>query len=68
MFAKLRAALMNEDGAVTVDWIVLTGGAAALAIIMMSTMNGETTDIAGEIESVLLDVNVAAIGTVGYSQ
>ncbi|MCL4676810.1 MAG: hypothetical protein KJZ59_12550 [Pararhodobacter sp.] len=68
MLAKLRAALIKEDGAVTVDWVVLTGGAAALAIAMMSTMNGETSDIAAEIESVLVDVDVATLGPVGYSQ
>jgi len=68
MLAKIRLALMSDDGAVTVDWVVLTGAMAAMAVIMMATMNGEASDVATEIETVLSDVEVATIGGIGYEQ
>ena len=68
MRSAIRQALTDESGAVTVDWVVLTGAMAAMAVIMISTMNGETTSVANEIETVLTDVDVTQISDIGYSQ
>ena len=68
MCSAIRQALTDESGAVTVDWVVLTGAMAAMAVIMISTMNGETSSVANEIETVLTDVNVTQISDIGYSQ
>jgi Flp pilus assembly pilin Flp len=68
MRLAIRQALTDESGAVAVDWVVLTGAMAAMAVIMMSTMNGETTSVANEIEVVLTDVSVAPLSDIGYSQ
>lgn len=63
MFAKLRAAIFDDKGAVTIDWVVLTGASVALAIVMMSTLNGQVSDIATDIGHVLTDVEVATLYT-----
>tara|TARA_R110002073_G_scaffold65745_3_gene163996 strand:+ start:9249 stop:9455 length:207 start_codon:yes stop_codon:yes gene_type:complete len=68
MRSAIRQALTDESGAVTVDWVVLTGAMAAMAVIMISTMNGETSSVANEIETVLTDVDVTQISDIGYSQ
>ena len=68
MRSAIRQALTDESGAVTVDWVVLTGAMAAMAVIMISTMNGETTSVANKIETVLTDVDVTQISDIGYSQ
>ncbi len=68
MSARTLKFLLNEDGSTTVDWVILTGASAALAVIMMSTMNGDTTSIAQEIETTITDVEVVTIGSIGYSQ
>ena len=68
MFAKFRLALKSDDGAVTVDWVVLSGAMVAMAVIMMATMNGEASDVATEIGTVLSDVEVATIGGIGYDR
>ena len=41
----------DESGAVTVDWVVLTAAVVALAIGILTTINGATTDLASEIGS-----------------
>lgn len=68
MCSAILQALTDESGAVTVDWVVLTGAMAAMAVIMISTMNGETSSVANEIETVLTDVDVTQISDIGYSQ
>lgn len=36
----------DEDGAVTVDWVVLTAAIVGLAIAVLASVRGGTTDIA----------------------
>ena len=67
MFSAFYANLMKEDGAVTVDWVVLTGAAIALVFVMIASVNGSVSDVAEEIETVLSDVTVVEIGTLGTS-
>ncbi|GAB4274008.1 MAG: hypothetical protein Kow0013_28000 [Pararhodobacter sp.] len=49
------------------DWVVLAGACIGLTVAMLSTMNGSTTSVATEIETVLGDVQVTGIATLGYS-
>lgn len=37
--AHIKNFLKNEDGAVTVDWVVLTGGVVALAAVVGATIS-----------------------------
>ena len=47
--------LKNEDGAVTVDWVVLTAAIVGLGIAVMASVgnstNGLADKIAGELDS-----------------
>jgi Flp pilus assembly pilin Flp len=41
--------LLDDTGAVTVDWVVLTSGLAVLAIIAMTPIQAGITEMAGYI-------------------
>ncbi|MCB1397793.1 MAG: hypothetical protein H6898_09045 [Rhodobacter sp.] len=68
MFARVTSFLLDETGATTIDWVVLTGGCMALAIIMLSTMNGATSSVASEMETVLTSVEVADLSQSGDTE
>ncbi len=57
----------DEDGAVTVDWVVLTAAVVGLGIAAISTVRGGIDSMAGDISSSLDSGNVAAVGTLGTS-
>lgn len=57
--------LTHESGATTVDWVVLCAACIGLTLAMLSTMDGATSSVAAQIETVLTSVEVAAIGPVG---
>ena len=56
-FIKLFA--KDEDGAVTVDWVVLTGAIVGLGIAVLTTVSEGTTDLAEDIGDSLEDMTVA---------
>jgi len=39
----------DEDGAVTVDWVVLTAAIVGLGLAVMVSVRGGATDLAGDI-------------------
>ena len=41
----------DEDGAVTVDWVVLTAAIVGLGIAVLSSVSGGTTSLADKISS-----------------
>jgi len=43
----------DEDGAVTVDWVVLTAAIVGLGIAVMNQVGTATDDLAGKIEAEL---------------
>ncbi len=59
MFGKIRSYKRDEDGAVTVDWVVLTGAIAFIAIGVIFQIRTATTElgvaISEEIDSQLFD-------------
>ena len=55
----------DEDGAVTVDWVVLTAAVVGLGIAAIATVRGGVDSLAGDIDTSLTDGEVAAIGTLG---
>lgn len=50
----------NEDGAVTVDWVVLTAAIVALGFAVFGAVRNGATDLAGDIGTSLSGQTVAA--------
>ena len=48
--------LSDEDGAVTVDWVVLTALVVGLAVAAYAGIQGGSTDLALNIQSYLLSL------------
>ncbi len=49
----------DEDGAVTVDWVVLTAAVVGLAVAAYSAIEGQTTQLASDIAATLEAENVS---------
>ena len=49
----------DEDGAVTVDWVVLTAAIVGLGIAVLTSVSGGTTSLADKISSGLSAMTVA---------
>jgi hypothetical protein len=52
----------GEDGAVTVDWVVLTAAVIALFVLLFNIVATGASDLGTEIETELSDVEVIDIG------
>jgi Flp pilus assembly pilin Flp len=50
----------DEDGAVTVDWVVLTAAIVGLGIAVLSTVRTGATDLATDIGSNLTNTEVGS--------
>ena len=48
----------DEDGAVTVDWVVLTAAIVGLGIAVLTTVRQGATDLAADIGTELTDTQV----------
>jgi hypothetical protein len=46
--------LLSEDGAVTVDWVVLTAALVGLGLAVMAVVSGGTEDLSNDIDGQLL--------------
>ena len=51
LFKLAKNFCRDEDGAVTVDWVVLTAAIVGLGIAILTTVGGATSDYADEIGS-----------------
>ncbi|MEC7760781.1 MAG: hypothetical protein VX874_02560 [Pseudomonadota bacterium] len=56
---KFRA---EEDGAVTVDWVVLTAAIVGLGIAVLTSVSGGTTSLADTISSELGNMEIMEHG------
>ncbi|MEM1375572.1 MAG: hypothetical protein AAGF78_14455 [Pseudomonadota bacterium] len=56
-FNKFRR---DEDGAVTVDWVVLTAAIVGLGIAILATVSNGVGDLADAIDSELSTMTVAS--------
>ncbi len=58
-----------EDGAVTVDWVVLTAAIVGLAAVAYTQVGNGTDQLAGEIDSALgaVTVDVPDITAISFS-
>ncbi|EDQ03512.1 hypothetical protein DSM14862_03741 (plasmid) [Sulfitobacter indolifex] len=50
----------DEDGAVTVDWVVLTAAIVGLAVVAFGAIEGATSDMASDIASEITASNADA--------
>jgi len=50
--------LQNEDGAITVDFVVLTAAICTLGLIIVVTFTGGATGLANDVEAFLGNVEV----------
>ncbi|MCE0504418.1 MULTISPECIES: hypothetical protein [unclassified Roseivivax] len=48
MFKFLNTFRKDEDGAVTVDWVVLTAAVVGLAVAAYSGLSGQALDLIGD--------------------
>ena len=49
----------DEDGAVTVDWVVLTAAVVGLGIAVITSVSGGTTSLADKISSTLSGMDLS---------
>ena len=64
-FIKTFAA--DEDGAVTVDWVVLTAAVVGLGIVVVTTVRGGANGMATNISSALTAATIATPTNLGTS-
>ena len=58
LFEKIKTFKADEDGAVTVDWVVLTAAVVGLGIAVMTSVSGGTTSLADKISSTLSGMSI----------
>ena len=58
--------ISSEDGAVTVDWVVLTAAIVGLGLAVLTSVGGGTTTLAGKVSSSLGGAEVTQLGTLGF--
>lgn len=51
--------LRNGSGAVTVDWVVLSAISIGFGLMILLTLSGGASDLAGEIAIALADVEIS---------
>jgi Flp pilus assembly pilin Flp len=58
LFNIARRFVMDESGAVTVDWVVLTAAIVGLATAIILLVQGGAQDLAGDISGALVAMTV----------
>ena len=58
MLSKIKLFARDEDGAVTVDWVVLTAAVCALAVAAIVSINGATGSVGTAVMNFLNGVTV----------
>ena len=58
MFNFIKTFHAEEDGAVTVDWVVLTAAIVGLGIAVLTTVSGGAEDLADDIDAELRSTQV----------
>jgi Flp pilus assembly pilin Flp len=57
----------SEDGAVTVDWVVLTAAIVGLGIAVVTSVRNGVTSLATGVETSLTTATVANVGQLGFA-
>lgn len=56
IFKKVRSFEKDEDGAVTVDWVVLTAAVVALGVAVLLAVTNASTSLADRISTTIVSV------------
>ncbi|MEM9754496.1 MAG: hypothetical protein AAF914_00805 [Pseudomonadota bacterium] len=59
-FDAMKAFAVNEDGAVTVDWVVLTAALVGLGLAVIAVVSNGLESISTEIETELSGIDAGA--------
>lgn len=62
---RVRTFLSSDDGAITVDWVVLTAGIVGLGLASAAAVRTGTSSLGTEIQTGLTGAAVAALGFLG---
>ncbi|MBM7068214.1 Flp family type IVb pilin [Actibacterium sp. 188UL27-1] len=60
MLNTFKNFINDEDGAVTVDWVVLTAAIVGLGIAVLASVSGGVLNLSSEISSALSDTTIAS--------
>lgn len=55
MFTRIKEFVCNEDGAVTVDWIVLTAAIVSMGLIIIASVEGGVSTAADSVSKDIVD-------------
>ncbi|SEW09573.1 hypothetical protein SAMN05444851_1366 [Aliiroseovarius sediminilitoris] len=58
LYNLIKTFQADEDGAVTVDWVVLTAAIVGLGIAVLTSVSGGTTSLADKISSSLSNMSI----------
>ncbi|MBN8291722.1 hypothetical protein JI664_07085 [Rhodobacter sp. NTK016B] len=68
MLYAIRRFLCRDNGAVTVDWVVLTAIAASFGIMVFIALGSGPNDVGQTMQTHLENASVAQLPELGYSQ
>ena len=60
LISKIRAAIADKSGAVTVDWVVLTAGIVGLGLVVLGTTAGGITEASNNVAADIQSKQAAA--------
>lgn len=60
MLQNFKKFARSEDGAVTVDWVVLTAAVVSLAVVVIFAIQGPTDDVGDGIGDYLTDADAGS--------
>lgn len=58
MLKLIKTFVHSEEGAVTVDWVVLTAGVVGLSVGLILMLNDSTSNVASNISDYVAEVEV----------
>jgi len=65
---RRKSFLEDTDGAVSVDWVVLTAALVGIGLAVIVSVSSGASNIAANASQALLGASVVEIGTLGFSQ
>lgn len=63
--ARVSRFIVGQDGAITVDWVVLTAIASGFALLVVAALTGGVLDMSSDLDTTVGSVEVTALGVLG---
>lgn len=67
MLNRIKSFAAAEDGAVTVDWVVLTAAIVGIGLAIIYAIGNGTSDVSGELSASLSNGSVTNLGSLGFN-